>query len=108
MRINGSFKYQTIPQVVTDPTTGLKKASGGSEWLPGCECQIDKQIPARKMVGTDGEAYSYNYNVFIPKHFAGELAVGMIIQLSGEAGVVDEIQIQGIDNLNRKYIEIWG
>nr|DAF67748.1 MAG TPA: hypothetical protein [Caudoviricetes sp.] len=108
MRINGSFKYKTLSQVVKDPETGLRYSSGGSDWQPGCECQIDKQIPAKQVIGTDGQAYTYSYDVFIPKYFRGELVVGAAIQLYGEDGSVDEIQIKGIDNLNRKYIEVWG
>ena len=52
--------------------------------------------------------HAYTYDVFIPKHFKGELVVGAQIQVISENGVTDEFTIQGVDDLNRKYIEVWG
>lgn len=108
-RHNGTFKYKTIQEPERDPTTGfLTPATGTSEWVQGCECQIDKSIPAKQIMGVDGQVHAYTYDVFIPKHFKGVLSVGTHIQLISESGVVDEFTIKGIDDLNRRYIEIWG
>ena len=105
---NGTFNYTTVQDSERDPETGFISASGTSDWIPGGECQIEKAIPARRMVGADGQTYAYTYDVFIPRHFTGELAIGDKIQLISENGVTDEFTIQGIDDMNRKYIEIWG
>ncbi len=106
-RNNGTFKYKAIQEGQRDPQTGFI-TGGNSEWLDGCECQIDKSIPAKQVIGTDGQIYTYSYDVFIPKHFRGDLAVGAQFQVTSEEGVTDEFTIQGIDDMNRKYIEVWG
>lgn len=106
-RNNGTFRYTALKEGQRDPKTGFITA-GASEWLDGCECQIDKSIPAKKVIGTDGQIYTYTYDVFIPKHFNGFLVVGAQFQITSEEGVTDEFTIQGIDDMNRKYIEVWG
>lgn len=107
-RNNGTFNYTTIQESQRDPDTGFISASGTSDWIPGCECQIEKSIPARQILGEDGQMHAYTYDVFIPKHFKGELAVGAQMQVVSENSVTDEFTIQGVDDLNRKYIEVWG
>ena len=106
-RNNGTFRYTALKEGQRDPKTGFITA-GASEWLDGCECQIDKSIPAKKVIGTDGQIYTYTYDVFIHKHFNGVLVVGAQFQITSEEGVTDEFTIQGIDDMNRKYIEVWG
>ena len=106
-RNNGTFRYTALKEGQRDPKTGFITA-GASEWLDGWECQIDKSIPAKKVIGTDGQIYTYTYDVFIPKHFNGVLVVGAQFQITSEEGVTDEFTIQGIDDMNRKYIEVWG
>lgn len=111
MRTNGTFKYTLSQDGQRDPDTGFYIGSGDAEYLPGCECQIDKSIPAKQIIGTDGQIHTYTYDVFIPKHFknAMDLAIGGKFQIiSDETGNVDEFEIQGVDDLNRKYIEVWG
>ena len=107
-RNNGTFNYLSAKEAQTDPETGFYFASGNSEWAKGCECLIEKSIPARQIIGSDGQTYAYTYDVFIPRHFRGELAIGTKVQVISENGVTDEFTIQGVDNLNRKYIEVWG
>ena len=108
MRTNGTFKYSILQEAVQDPETGFYQEQDNTEWQKGCECQIDKSIPAKQYVGTDGITYAYTYDVFIPKHFKGDLSIGTKIMLVFDDGGTDEFSIQGIDNLNRRYIEIWG
>lgn len=108
MRINGTFEYKPIGDVQTDPTTGFVVSGDDVPFKNGCECQIDKSIPAKQVVGTDGQIYAYNYDVFIPKYFNGELAVGCIVRVTSGNGTVDEFSVLGIDDMNRKYIEVWG
>lgn len=109
MRYNGKFQFKAPSQTTRDPQTGLYTSEGGSDWLPGCECQIDNVVPAKHFIGTDGQEYTYNYNVFIPKHFdSGKLAIGTLVKVIGFDGFEDEFEIKSIDPLNRKYIELWG
>lgn len=109
MRYNGSFNYSKCGAVDTDPTTGFPVQGAEMPLERGCECQIDISIPARHYVGTDGQEYTYTYDVFIPKYFRGEISVGDRIQLLGADGtVIDEFKAQGVDTLNRKHIEVWG
>ncbi len=108
-RNNGTFKYKLCQDAQQDPDTGFYSQGGGAgDWLPGCECQIEKQIPAKQKIGADGQMHAYNYDVFIPKHFNGKLELTAQMQILGEDGTSDEFTIQGVDNLNRKYIEVWG
>lgn len=107
-RINGTFNYMVIQESQRNAETGFYSGGESSGFLTGCECQIDKSIPAKQVIGTDGQTYTYTYDVFIPKYFKGELSVGAKVQLIMEDGAVDEFTIQGIDNCNRKYIELWG
>lgn len=111
MRYNGSFNYRSVNATTPtiDPNTGFMVQGGDGPYERGCECQIDKSIPARQIVGTDGQVYAYTYDVFLPKYFKGTLSIGDSVQLLNRDGdVMDEFTIAGIDNQNRKYIEIWG
>jgi hypothetical protein len=106
-RINGTFQYQPVAQTTEDESTGFVTQGNGSEWLDGGECQIDRSIPATNYVGTDGQTYSYTYDVFVPRAFDGVLEVGTILRLTLEDGTEDTITAQGVD-VTRKYIEVWG
>lgn len=108
-RNNGTFKYTVIQESQRDSDTGFYySASDTSDWFTGGDCQIEKTIPAKQILGEDGQMHAYTYDVFIPKHFKGELSVGAQIQITSEDGITDVFTIQGVDNLNRKYIEVWG
>lgn len=108
MRINGTFEYKPVGEVQTDPDTGFLIDGTETPFIKGCECQIDKSIPAKRIVGTDGEISTYTYDVFIPKYFVGELAIGSTMRITSEDGGVDVFSVLGIDDMNRKYIEVWG
>jgi hypothetical protein len=112
MKTNGIFRYKVNQKTETkDAKTGwVTYGDGSGEWLDGCECQIDRSIPAKHIIGTDGQTYEYNYDVFIPKYFPDldKLMIGGEIQVIGEDGNSDEFTIQGIDSFNRKYMELWG
>lgn len=113
MKTNGTFNYKPILNTeIKDPKTGWKTFgnSGTDEWLAGCECQISRSIPAKQVLGTDGQMHSYSFDVFIPKYFDGsdQLMIGVEIQVIGENGNTDKFTIQGVDPYNRKYVELWG
>lgn len=114
MKTNGTFNYKPIQNTeIKDPKTGWKTFgnSGIDEWLAGCGCQISRSIPAKQVLGTDGQMHSYSFDVFIPKYFPGAdlLVIGANIQVVSEDGITtDEFTIQGVDPYNRKYVELWG
>ena len=62
MRTNGTFEYKPVGSVQTDPKTGFAIPNDKAPFLKGCECQIDKSIPAKQVVGTDGQIYAYTYD----------------------------------------------
>ncbi|CCY36256.1 putative uncharacterized protein [Alistipes sp. CAG:831] len=76
--------------------------------MDGCECQIETFVPAKQKIGTDGQMHQYTYDVLIPKCFKGNLDIATPVQITSEDGKVAVFEIQGVDNLNRRYIEIWG
>ena len=109
MKFNGSFNYRTAGNATVDPTTGFLDDNAGNAFVKGCECQIDISIPAKTIIGTDGQTYTYTYDVFIPKYFRGALAVGDTMRLVGADGrEIADFTIRGVDTLNRKLIEVWG
>ena len=108
-RNNGSFRYKIVQDPQRDQTTGFySPQSGSSDWIDGCECQIETFVPAKQKIGADGQVFSYTYDVFIPKHFRGVLDLTAKMLIISEDGHEDEITILGVDNYNRKYIEVWG
>lgn len=111
MRFNGTFTYKPVGVNTKDPNTGFVVGNGANATVvKGCECQIDKSIPAKVVKGIDGQEYAYNYDVFIPKYCrdAVGLTIGCVVSLTFYNGVKDEFTVRGVDNTNRKYIEIWG
>lgn len=108
-RNNGTFRYKEIQEASRDPRTGFILSGSQQEtWIDGCECQMETFVPAKQRVGTDGQMHSYTYDVLIPKCFKGKLDIATPVELTSEDGQVSMFLIQGVDNLNRRYIEIWG
>lgn len=108
-RNNGTFKYKEIRDAERDKETGfIVSEPQESDRMPGCECQIETFVPAKQRIGTDGQMHSYTYDVFIPKHFKGALEIATPVQITSEDGHTSVFRVQGVDNLNRKYIEVWG
>lgn len=109
MRYNGTFKYKEIQGGQRDPNTGfIVSEPQTGDWINGCECQIETFVPAKQKIGTDGQVFTYTYDVLIPKCFKGTLDIATPVQITSEDGKVSVFEIQGVDNLNRRYIEIWG
>ena len=108
-RINGTFWYTALPLEATrNEATGFYTDDDAPVWVKGCECQVEKFIPAKQRLGTDGQMYSYTFDVFLPSYFEGDLSIGARVEVTLERGGVDEFTISGIDDTNPKYIEIWG
>lgn len=111
MRYNGKFNYTELAEAPErNKSTGFYESPAESSvWLPGGLCQLEKSIPAKQMIVEDGQMFSYTYDMFIPKHvFRGVLEIGAKIQFTSEDGVEAEFTILGIDDLNGRYIEVWG
>ena len=108
-RVNATFKIKSVQQVQKDDDGFYKPLPNTSEWIDGCECYVEKHIPAKQIIGVDGQVYTYNYTVFIPKHYNGNLELTQEMQLIyNETGKVETLIIQGVDDANRKHIEVWG
>ena len=108
-RNNGTFRYTALPLEATrNEATGFYTDDDAPVWVKGCECQVEKFIPAKQRLGTDGQMYSYTFDVFLPSYFEGDLSIGARVEVTLERGGVDEFTISGIDDTNPKYIEIWG
>jgi len=108
MRTNGTFEYKPVGSVQTDPKTGFAIPNDKAPFLKGWECQIDKSIPASSYRSADGQAFFYTYDVFIDKSFEGNITIGSEVEVTFEDGSTESFTVQGIDNANRKYLEIWG
>lgn len=66
-RNNGTFRYTALPLEATrDEATGFYTDDDAPVWVKGCECQVEKFIPAKQRLGTDGQMYSYTFDVFLP------------------------------------------
>lgn len=108
-RINATFKHKSIQQVVKDSDGFFDPTPNTSEWINGIECYVEKHIPAKQIIGVDGQVFTYNFTVFIPKHYKGKLEITQEMQLVyNETGKVETLIILGVDDANRKYIEVWG
>lgn len=108
-RYNGAFQYRTSTEGEIDPSTGFPSRGSVSDWMPGCMCQFEYNVPARQKIGSDGQIYQYTYTLFIPKGgFRGTLEIGTEIQVTDENGKAYSFTACGVDDLNRKYIEVWG
>ncbi len=107
-RYNGTFRYSPLAEARRDPETGFLEVSGSRSFIDGGLCQIEKSIPARQLIGEDGQTHAYTYDVFIPRTFGGSIGIGTVIELTDESGGRDSFTVQGVDDQNRKYIELWG
>lgn len=109
MKINGHFRYKPIADVERDKSTGFINTLPNKDlWIDGCECQLDRIIPAKHHVGTDGQEFSYSYDMFIPPHFDSQnLSIGTDIEVTRHDGSVETFTVGSIDR-TPKYIELWG
>lgn len=107
-RYNATFKHKQLGTLTKGANGFYTQSQDGGDWIPGCECYVEKSIPAKQRIGTDGQIFTYTYEVFIPKHYRGILELNAPFSIQMEDGTDDEFSILGIDNLNRRSIIIWG
>ena len=67
---------------------------------------MEKFIPAKQRLGTDGQMYSYTFDVFFPSYFEGDLSIGARVEVTLERGGVDEFTISGIDAVSYTHLLI--
>lgn len=109
MKLYGTFNYKSNGEVTIDHTTGFATQSAENPFVSGCLCQIDKSIPARQKVGTDGHKFAYTYTVFcFRSDFKGKIAIGDDVEIIYHNGVRDTFTVLSVDDTHPKYIEIWG
>lgn len=107
-RINAKFRIKSVQPIIKDDY-GFINHTPNEGWIDGCECYVEKHIPAKQIIGIDGQVYTYSYSVFIPKHYNGILEVTQEMQLIyNDTGKVETMTVKGVDDLNRKHIEVWG
>ena len=107
-RYNATFRHKQHGTLTKGSNGFYSQSEDGGEWINGCECYVERYIPAKQRTGTDGQIFTYNYEVFIPKHYRNKLDLNAPFQILMEDGTDDEFTIQGIDNLNRRSIILWG
>lgn len=108
-RLNGTFRFRTPEEPRRDPNTGFLQGGEMGEWVDGGRCQIDKYIPAKQVIGTDGMSHTYTYDLFVPRPFHdADFRIGTEVEVTMEDCSTDSFIIQGVDNANRRYIELWG
>lgn len=108
-RLNGTFRFRNAQEPERDPQTGFLSEADEGEWTDGGRCQIGKNIPARQVIGTDGQEHTYTYDLFVPRPWhGGDLQIGTEIEVTMGDGGTDVFTALGVDNLNRRYIEVWG
>ncbi len=107
MRTNASFRYKTL---ATDPykdENGYLQPGTPGAWVNGIECMVEAHLPAKQIMGVDGQLIAGNYSVYIEKYFEGDLSVAQDVEITfDESGKTEIANIKGIDLLNRKYIEL--
>ena len=108
-RLNGTFRYKNAQEPERDPVTGFLVEGEAGDWADGGRCQIGKSVPAQHVVSADGDEHTYTYDMFVPRPWhGGDLRIGTEVEVTMEDGSTDFFTAQGVDNLNRRYIEIWG
>ena len=106
-RNNGTFRYTALPLEATrDEATGFYTDDDAPVWVKGCECQVEKFIPAKQRLGTDGQMYSYTFDVFLPSYFEGDLSIGARVEVTLERGGVDAVSCaRGFTSVSAKSLK---
>ncbi len=108
MKINGKFRYKTFGAVRDNVTGFITNDNASHPWIEGCECQLDRIIPSKHHVGTDGQEYSYSYDMYIPAYYDDQhISIGTEIEVTRHDGSVETFTVGSIDK-TPKYIELWG
>ena len=110
MRYNATFRYNPVQNSGSHDNEGFyDPGSSAPDWIDGIECYVEKHIPAKQVMGIDGQIFTYNYTIYIPKWFDQcKLEVTGTLEITYNESVGREtITIKGVDDINRKNIEIW-
>lgn len=107
MRNNANFKYSQVGGLNVN-SDGFYTQESAEEMKPGGRCCVEHNIPAKQKKGVDGVIIDYSYNVFIERPFRTKLKNNDLLSITMDNGdTILDRSILGIDNTNRRYVEIW-
>lgn len=106
MRWNATFRYRKNPTQRRDANGFLIDASA-SPFVDGSLCQVERNAPAKHFVGTDGQEFVYDYNVYLPKEFCAVVGIGDVLEITLDDGTVIEKSIIGVDITDKKTCAVW-
>ena len=69
--------------------------------------QAERVVPARHLIGTDGQEFAYSYEVFMPRNYSSVLEIGDTLELTFDTGHTATAPIVGIDITNKKTLVVW-
>ncbi|MBQ6070013.1 MAG: hypothetical protein IJK84_10970 [Bacteroidales bacterium] len=106
MFYNATFRYKKSAQPARD-ANGFLTDSPASEYVDGALCQAERVVPARHLIGTDGQEFAYSYEVFMPRNYSSVLEIGDTLELTFDTGHTATAPIVGIDITNKKTLVVW-
>lgn len=106
MFYNATFRYRKSAQPTRD-ANGFLTDSPAGEFVDGALCQAERVVPAKHLIGTDGQEFVYSYEVFMPRSYSGTLEIGDMIELTFDTGHVVTSPIVGIDITDKKTLVVW-
>lgn len=106
MRWNAQFRYSKSESTKRDEN-GFLTTAGSDRFVTGSLCQVERNAPAKHFIGTDGQEFTYTYEVFMQKEYGTTLAIGDTLELTLIDGTVIVKPIVGIDNTDNKTLAVW-
>lgn len=106
MFYNATFRYKKSAQPTRD-ANGFLTDSPASEYVDGALCQAERVVPARHLIGTDGQEFAYSYEVFMPRNYSSVLEIGDTLELAFDTGHTATAPIVGLDITNKKTLVVW-
>ncbi|MBR3830982.1 MAG: hypothetical protein IKJ52_06995 [Muribaculaceae bacterium] len=106
MKWNASFLYQKSSSTNRDEN-GFLFQSGNEEFCVGGLCQVERNAPAKHIIGTDGQEFVYDYVVYTSVSYKNVLEIGDTLEIRFHNGNIVNKKIIGIDTTDRKVLAIW-
>lgn len=106
MRWNAQFRYSKTRSTTRD-TNGCLVTTAGSEFVAGSYCQVERNAPAKHIIGTDGQEFMYNYSIYMDVSYKSILDIGDEIEINFFDGSTDTLKIIGTDVSDKKVFVIW-
>lgn len=106
MRWNATFQYQKSSSVTRD-ANGFLVDSTPSGLVPGTICQVERNAPAQHRIGTDGQEFVYDYELFTIPKYGNVLEIGDTMEVRFNDGTTFTKKILGIDITDKKVLAVW-